>query len=539
MGTQSKRRKGTKDQRQTSHDLKREKDQDAMRTAIAPTFEGLNYTNLICSQISFVNVWDTLGPETSALPQRLSKSGRYLYKITGVPPAVTLQLQLDGNFTDSSGNSNPVLQQGTNGFVGSGKFGTNAWRCNYPSDPNTDLIAVGDGVNQANNGLVSMVPGGGFSISLWIFPQDISPNTGNGYRRVIAWKVDQYSGNTPVYYWRLEFDPTSGIMRFVVKDSTGFWGATAPVPITAGAWYHVVGVYDTSSGMSCYVNRSPGSDAGFSVINYVGSGTDYRLSFGYMFMDIDDTHFEGYYDAIQYFNFALNYDQVNNLFQYNTYTPPAGRVSKTQTYLYDIFSPGYQWAPYGTANGSNDLMWVGDRTSIRCANWTISCWINASTLPASNAVLLNKGGYDVDTSGQNLTYGIRLLTDGRLRAGFEESDGTDHNVTASGDWTDGVWHLVVASYNHTTLAIYVDDMVTPKDSVAATQDPEQNAIPFVAGRNARDTNGYLPAGTLLDEYRLWNRALTQAERQGLWDTGTTPTSGCIVYYDNVSFVINV
>lgn len=61
MGSQRKKKKGTGDTREITSDIVRQQDQDAIRTAIAPIFEGTNHTVPIVPYIDHVNVTETTG----------------------------------------------------------------------------------------------------------------------------------------------------------------------------------------------------------------------------------------------------------------------------------------------------------------------------------------------------------------------------------------------------------------------------------------------------------------------------------------------
>jgi len=98
MGSQSKRKKGTKDNRNIITDIKRETDQDANRTALQPTFEGINYSALLVCQTDYVNVTDTVDPAQTNAPQAPTQ-------VTGLS-AVTVsdnQINLTWNVNGSPG----------------------------------------------------------------------------------------------------------------------------------------------------------------------------------------------------------------------------------------------------------------------------------------------------------------------------------------------------------------------------------------------------------------------------------------------------
>jgi len=62
MGSHRRKKKGTSDNRSIVSDIKRQADQDALRTALQPTFEGTTYTPAIVAITDFVNVTESVDP---------------------------------------------------------------------------------------------------------------------------------------------------------------------------------------------------------------------------------------------------------------------------------------------------------------------------------------------------------------------------------------------------------------------------------------------------------------------------------------------
>jgi hypothetical protein len=62
MGSHRRKKKSTSDNRTIISDLKREADQDALRTALQPTFEGLAYIPSIIAITDFVSVTESVDP---------------------------------------------------------------------------------------------------------------------------------------------------------------------------------------------------------------------------------------------------------------------------------------------------------------------------------------------------------------------------------------------------------------------------------------------------------------------------------------------
>jgi len=62
LGSHHKKKKKTPNVNVVVADIKRDQDQDAIRTAIQPTFEGTNYMPPLRAMIDFVNVTETTDP---------------------------------------------------------------------------------------------------------------------------------------------------------------------------------------------------------------------------------------------------------------------------------------------------------------------------------------------------------------------------------------------------------------------------------------------------------------------------------------------
>ncbi len=113
MGTQSKRKKGTKDNRSITSDLKRESEQDANRTALLPTFDSIAYSPAGISQTDYVDVSDSIDPLQTGSPPAAGQ-------VTGltVTPQAGSYTQLNLSWTAVSGaNIYNVYRSTTSGFT--------------------------------------------------------------------------------------------------------------------------------------------------------------------------------------------------------------------------------------------------------------------------------------------------------------------------------------------------------------------------------------------------------------------------------------
>jgi Concanavalin A-like lectin/glucanases superfamily/Fibronectin type III domain len=469
MGSQSKRKKGTKDNRSIVSDIKRETDQDANRTALQPTFEGLAYSPVGISQTDYVDVTDTIDPlqtnaptapaqvtgldvltgstnnslnliwtaspspgvtyyniyrsttsgaevlvnstsSTSFIDTGLQGATRYYYKISAVnnagiegalsvedsvittgtlPAQITglsvavigdmqlnlswtassasgllyyniyrsnttgtevlvdtsftnsyndltvspgttyyykvaaindvgtgtlsaeasatttgsaptilpnLWLKFDGNYNDSATPANTVTAFNSSGFLGSGKFGTNAVKLNDPA-AGTDHIEV------TANSNINIDMAGKWSFSCWIY----SLTTG-GFFFCKTQSANNFT-RAQLYFGDLQFDVTEGGTSFGKQS-----GSLGTFPLNS--WHHVVGTWDgTTNTIMLYLDKVSQTSTFTGGITSDNSNLMIggRTSGGNRFDE-----YEGRVDEFQLFKgVILTQTNVNNLYSSN------------------------------------------------------------------------------------------------------------------------------------------------------------------------------------------------------------------------------
>ena len=155
--------------------------------------------------------------------------------------------------------------------------------------------------------------------------------------------------------------------------------------------------------------------------------------------------------------------------------------------------------------------------------------------------LVSKGRSEAETAAADINYFLGLdVTDPanpKIAADFEESQagaipGQNHPVVGSTSVTQNVWHHAAATYDGTTLRIYLDG--NPEGSVGrepASECRQHRArgvgnLVWLGGFRA---NGFF--GGLMDEARIWNTARTQGQIQASMNTPiTSPTAGLLARY---------
>ena len=177
-----------------------------------------------------------------------------------------------------------------------------------------------------------------------------------------------------------------------------------------------------------------------------------------------------------------------------------------------INGPTWVVGKYGGAvsfDGTDDYIDLGNPTSLRLTgSMTISAWINSSSFPVDDAVIVSKKG----------TTGFQLDTTkdlGTRTIGFKLTNSTGADMIRYGLTTlqTGTWYHVAGVYDATaaTMTVYLDGVANngaQLGSITSTQLGSTTTVRI--GR--RGNGGYYLAGRI-DDVRIYDRALTAAEIQ--------------------------
>ncbi|HJR84556.1 MAG TPA: alkaline phosphatase family protein [Nitrososphaeraceae archaeon] len=142
--------------------------------------------------------------------------------------------------------------------------------------------------------------------------------------------------------------------------------------------------------------------------------------------------------------------------------------------------------------------------------FTVETWFNTNNTFLNNAFLVNKGGVGSDTSGYNMNYGIWMNSNGNIVGGFETIDGVDFTVRSDKKYNDGSWHQAVVTYDgKENLKLYVDGNQIGINKTNGVTPDLTGTKPIRVGSNSFKPEYYYSG--FIDEIRIWNRTLEQAE----------------------------
>ncbi len=214
---------------------------------------------------------------------------------------------------------------------------------------------------------------------------------------------------------------------------------------------------------------------------------------------------------------------TNKIYYVRAYTINATDTAYSKTFSFESIklADGYTKAA-GAGNalefdGTNDYIDLGSPNafdSLAMHNFSIDMWIK--TTDAGRSILM--GNY-----GDNPSVNFEINTGGFLRTYLNgTSFGDDQSVA------DGIWHHVatVVDFDNDLVKMYIDGI----ESYSGTN----TVAPYVVNRNmmiGRDprSGSYYFDGQM-DEVRIWNKALTQAEIRSQYGSLAGNEDGLIAYY---------
>lgn len=195
---------------------------------------------------------------------------------------------------------------------------------------------------------------------------------------------------------------------------------------------------------------------------------------------------------------------------------------------------GYHYEPYVTLSGSNYTD-INNSSSLRLLNFSVAAWFQTASSDSTSNVtfIVNKGGIGSDSNGTNLNYGLWMTKGGKVQTGFESAAGKDHFITSSSRYDDGRWHYAVATYDGSTLRLYIDGFLVASRLALGVTPDSSSILPVRIGANSLVLDGFFIGN--IDEIRIWNTPLTISEIRGAYyndnEFSNTPA---IVYVPSIS-----
>jgi len=189
----------------------------------------------------------------------------------------------------------------------------------------------------------------------------------------------------------------------------------------------------------------------------------------------------------------------------------------------------YNYAPSFAATGSSYFD-AASSPSLQLSQFSVAAWFKTSADFSSDAVIVNKGGFGSETSGQNMNWGIWMNSAQQVKGGFETSSGTDFFATSPTSYNNNQWHYAVVTYGGSTVILYIDGVQVASKSTSGASPDSAGTQPVRVAANSRGTppttNFFIGD---IDEVRTWNDDLTATEQANAF-AGTSFNTGEQVLY---------
>jgi hypothetical protein len=393
-----------------------------------------------------------------------------------------------------------------------------------------------DGVNDYANTPEANVPAYDSPLTFSVWMRTNSDITSNQL-------IMSYGLSVPTY-----LQVYNGNVRWILNNTTA---ALISTPATANTWSHLVGTYDASlasENLKLYVNGTlVGTDNYTTAVN----NTSAQLVFGARVSTLG-LNFDGTIDDVRIYERPLSADEITRLYDLGATT----YINKTITtnpnlknglvghWTFDgpdmidsvtdrsgndahgFFAAGVATssvleigkigqAVSFTGNGTDDYITMGNASSLSPTEAiTLSAWVRRSTV-GSRDMFISKGAFLSGTDGQ---YWFEFNTNNTLELTlYEEGVSNTESVVSAQTIADTEWHHVVGTYDGATLRLYVDGAADVNTTSAAIT-IRTRTNNFVIGD--RSSLYSIPYGGLIDDVRIYNRALSAQEVTRLYQLGT-------------------
>jgi len=463
------------------------------------------------------------------------------YLSAQIDPDLVLYLPFNGNANDTSGFLNNGTVYGAT--LTTGRTG----------DPNTaySFNGTSDYIEVIN--APSLNPDY-ITLCAWVNAQDAPSQTPDIIR-----KSTYADASNEQYLLRLTNSnyPQAGVKVGTNCATYGtnwnFCNSTSTI-VPFSTWHFVVSTFDGKV-LNVYVD---GILVSTSIVAIPGPimkcGSNLRI--GLAWSGYPD-YFQGAIDEVRIYKRALTACEVNNL--YNDiepsnsamvlYLPFNGNAYDSSYYSNDgtLYGPTLTTGVDGTPNsaysfdGVSDYIEIANDTSLNPDYITLAAWVNAQDAPSHTPDIIRKSTF---ADASNEQYLLRLTNSNYPQAGIKTGNSCAYEGTnwdfcnSSSSISLSSWHFIVSTFDGTNLRLYIDGVFNNSYSLTTPDVLTKCGSDLRIGLAWSNYPNYYKG--IIDEVRIYNRALTSCEISNLFNSQTISnpvTTGTVNGTDNNSFII--
>ncbi|MCP4493119.1 MAG: LamG domain-containing protein [Gammaproteobacteria bacterium] len=304
-----------------------------------------------------------------------------------------------------------------------------------------------------------------------------------------------------------------GEVRFMLGSDTGIVNDVDRVVVYStstvadGEWHHVAGTWDGSDS-KVYVDgvleatKSYTGALAYNATNYVQIGR-------YWDGTVDTAYFNGNIDGVKVFGYAASADQVADLSRIavdSTYSKHQGTIYNNPISTLDNGVIGQAI----TFDGLDDYIALPDDADLRPTTLTISAWVKTNDLSSIQGIFSNW-----ETNPNNAGFLFGLNSSGKVRFMVAKNTGTSPSdydqAVATTTLTIDTYAHVVGTYDGTDIKIYVNGVLEDTVTFAAGLVYDSPSVVQIGSREDTTFGHYQFFNGTIDDVRLYDRAITQAE----------------------------
>ena len=320
--------------------------------------------------------------------------------------------------------------------------------------------------------------------------------------------------------------------NFIINDGSGLKNVSAPGSVSLNTWTHVAGVWDGST-LKIYINGIlQGTTTNVTGSSFVTLSNSFAVGFSYA--GAPDEAFTGSIDEIRIWSTARTQTQIDSykatelalpqtgLLRYYKFNQGvAGGTNSSVTSLTDssgnsnngtltnftLNGSTSNWIGNSPLTPATHLNFDGSNDFISCGTTNLPTGTSARTIEAWIKTSQTSGGQSI------VNYGNQTI--GNSRFGFLNVNGNLYFVGEGNDYNtntliaDGNWHHIAATYEASTLKIYIDGVL----NATVTKVLNTNNNIFNIGASCNPSPGENFQGSI-DEVRIWNYARTIGQING-------------------------
>ncbi len=172
---------------------------------------------------------------------------------------------------------------------------------------------------------------------------------------------------------------------------------------------------------------------------------------------------------------------------------------------------GYAPGVFGRAfqlDGASGTLVAANTSALQSATFTISGWFNLTQAPAAGSEYILASKYDGNYHG----WILRIDSSLRPTLSVLGSPNSNYNATSSAAVAINTWHFIAASFDGSTLDIYVDGVLTGSVTGSGGYVPSSTGL-YIGSAS------WFPAGYtdgLIDEVQVYNTALASSQIKALY-----------------------